>query len=105
MIVGGGRTGRVCSFPEHVSFEALISTLLHQGVELMAELSDLAKNELNHFYPRIARLLCISIYDATLHILGVYSTSQLILNGPFCIPQKWPKLAFNSQQFTNIPVK
>lgn len=57
-----------------------ISDLLHiaivgggpTGIELTAELDDLAKHELKHLYPRIADNIRISIYDVAPNILGSY---------------------------------
>ncbi|KAK5458498.1 hypothetical protein LTS15_004580 [Exophiala xenobiotica] len=42
------------------------------GVEITAELSDLAQNELKDFYPAVAPLIHITIYDVASHILGSY---------------------------------
>ncbi|KAI4159451.1 MAG: hypothetical protein L6R39_000353 [Caloplaca ligustica] len=42
------------------------------GVEITAELDDLAHKELNDLYPEVARYLRISIYDVAPHILGAY---------------------------------
>ena len=42
------------------------------GIELTAELDDLAKNELRHLYPRIADNIRISIYDVAPNILSSY---------------------------------
>ena len=42
------------------------------GVEMAAELDDLAKNELRDLYPEVGHLLSISIYDVAPNILGAY---------------------------------
>ena len=42
------------------------------GVEITAELSDLAQQELKDLYPDIAPLLRITIFDIAAHILGTY---------------------------------
>ncbi|KAI4130888.1 MAG: hypothetical protein LQ338_001485 [Usnochroma carphineum] len=42
------------------------------GVEITAELNDLAHKELNDLYPEVARYLSISIYDVAPNILGSY---------------------------------
>lgn len=42
------------------------------GIELTAELDDLAKHELKHLYPRVADSIRISIYDVAPNILGSY---------------------------------
>ena len=60
--------------------ESRISDLLHvaivgggpTGIELTAELDDLAKHELQDLYPRIADKIRISIYDVAPNILSSY---------------------------------
>jgi NADH:ubiquinone reductase (non-electrogenic) len=60
--------------------DSRISDLLHiaivgggpTGIELTAELDDLAKHELKHLYPRIADKIRISIYDVAPNILSSY---------------------------------
>ncbi|KAL8917204.1 MAG: hypothetical protein Q9208_008106 [Pyrenodesmia sp. 3 TL-2023] len=42
------------------------------GVEITAELDDLANKELRDLYPEVAGFLRISIYDVAPHILGAY---------------------------------
>ncbi|KIW48270.1 uncharacterized protein PV06_00875 [Exophiala oligosperma] len=42
------------------------------GVEITAELSDLAQNELKDFYPAVAPLIHITIFDVASNILGAY---------------------------------
>ncbi|KAL8801217.1 MAG: hypothetical protein Q9182_004611 [Xanthomendoza sp. 2 TL-2023] len=42
------------------------------GVEITAELDDLAHKELHDLYPDVAQYLSISIYDVAPHILGAY---------------------------------
>ncbi|KAL8807462.1 MAG: hypothetical protein Q9200_004645 [Gallowayella weberi] len=42
------------------------------GVEITAELDDLAHKELQDLYPEVAQYLSISIYDVAPHILGAY---------------------------------
>ncbi|KAL8680053.1 MAG: hypothetical protein Q9186_003733 [Xanthomendoza sp. 1 TL-2023] len=42
------------------------------GVEITAELDDLAHKELQDLYPEVAQYLRISIYDVAPHILGAY---------------------------------
>lgn len=42
------------------------------GVEITAELDDLAHKELKDLYPEVAEYLHISIYDVAPHILGAY---------------------------------
>ncbi|KAI4094904.1 MAG: hypothetical protein LQ344_001949 [Seirophora lacunosa] len=42
------------------------------GVEITAELDDLAHKELSDLYPEVAKYLTISIYDVAPHILGAY---------------------------------
>lgn len=42
------------------------------GVELTAELDDLAHKELSDLYPEVAKYFRISIYDVAPHILGAY---------------------------------
>jgi NADH:ubiquinone reductase (non-electrogenic) len=44
----------------------------HLGVEITAELSDLAQHELKALYPSIAPLLRITMFDVAPHILGAY---------------------------------
>ena len=73
-IVGGGPTGK-----QHPSLlpSSSLPQITHQpthhpGVEITAELSDLARRELKDLYPSVAPLLRISIYDVAPHILGVY---------------------------------
>ncbi len=45
------------------------------GVELAAELSDLAQRELKDIYPAVAQLLRVTVFDVASHILGVYDKS------------------------------
>ena len=42
------------------------------GVEITAELSDLAQHELKDLYPTVAPLIRITIFDVAPHILGAY---------------------------------
>ena len=42
------------------------------GIEMAAELDDLAKHELRHLYPEVGHQLSISIYDVAPNILGAY---------------------------------
>merc|ERR1711939_1195390 len=42
------------------------------GVEITAELSDMAQRELKDFYPAVAPLINITIFDVASHILGSY---------------------------------
>lgn len=42
------------------------------GVEITAELSDIARNELQDLYPTVAPLVRITIFDVAPHILGAY---------------------------------
>ncbi|KAL6244344.1 hypothetical protein RBB50_008586 [Rhinocladiella similis] len=72
------------------------SSLLHvaivgggpTGVEITAELSDLAQNELKDFYPAVAPLIHITIFDVASNILGAYdkklyeyATEQMVKRG------------------------
>lgn len=49
-----------------------INTCFDPGVEITAELSDLAQQELKDLYPAVAPLLRITIFDIAAHILGAY---------------------------------
>jgi NADH dehydrogenase FAD-containing subunit len=45
------------------------------GIEVAAELSDLAQRELKDLYPTVAPLLSITISDIASQILGTYARS------------------------------
>lgn len=62
--------------------ESQIHSLLHiaivgggpTGIELTAELDDLAKRELRDIYPEVAHRIHISVYDVAPHILSAYDS-------------------------------
>lgn len=72
VIVGGGPTGGSSAIAISPCHPAIIADASKTGVEITAELTDLAQGELKHLYPAIAPYFRITICDVADHILGAY---------------------------------